>query len=226
MNAYIPSSASLFGNRSTTALDWYNSADPRPDYYRYLPSYQTDSLQKEQVTELFQTNEATRQINWQNLYDVNRDNIEAIYNANGITGNDITGHRSLYVLQERVTNTQRVNLNTVINSRLNDRADLTAGVLYQRQKNNYFEQLNDLLGGEFYVDLNQFAERDFPNDPDAIQNDLNNPNRILKVGDKYGYNYDINITKAAAWLQTVFKYEHIDFSAAAETSENKFSFAN
>ena len=28
-----------FGNRSITALDWYNAADPRPDYYRYLPSY-------------------------------------------------------------------------------------------------------------------------------------------------------------------------------------------
>jgi hypothetical protein len=27
-----------FGNRSVTALDWYNAADPRPDYYRYLPS--------------------------------------------------------------------------------------------------------------------------------------------------------------------------------------------
>jgi hypothetical protein len=211
-----------FGKKGVTAIDWYNAPDPRPDYYRYLPSYQTDSAQKEQVTELFQNNEASRQISWQNLYDVNRDHVQTINDANGITGNSITGHRSLYVLQERVTNTQRINLNTVLNSRLNDHADLTAGVLYQRQKNNYYQQLNDLLGGEFYVDLNQFAERDFPNDLNAVQNDLNHPNRILKVGDKYGYNYDIDITKAVAWLQTVFKYRHIDFFTAAKISENKF----
>ena len=24
------------------ALNWYNAADPRPDYYRYLPSYYDD----------------------------------------------------------------------------------------------------------------------------------------------------------------------------------------
>lgn len=29
----------LFGRTGTTALNWYNSADPRPDYYRYLPGY-------------------------------------------------------------------------------------------------------------------------------------------------------------------------------------------
>ena len=211
-----------FGKRSVSAIDWYNTPDPRPDYYRYLASYQTDLSQKKQVTELFQNNEAARQINWQNLYDVNRDNIATINDANGIAGNNVTGHRSLYVEQERVTNMQRTNLNTVLNSRLSDHADLTAGVLYQRQKNNYYQQLNDLLGGEFYVDLNQFAERDFPNDPYAVQNDLNHPNRILKVGDKYGYNYDIDITKAAAWMQTVFKYQHVDFFVTTEISENKF----
>jgi hypothetical protein len=27
--------------------------------------------------------------------------------------------------------------------------------------------VNDLLGGEFYADVNQFAERDFPTNPDA-----------------------------------------------------------
>jgi hypothetical protein len=222
-NTTLTSAGSFsFGKKSISGIDWYNAPDPRPDYYRYLPSYQTDSLQKQQIMNLLQTNETARQINWQNLYDVNRDNVETIHDANGIVGNDVTGHRSLYVLQERTTSTQRINLNTTFNSRLSDHADLTAGVLYQRQKNNYYEKLTDLLGGEFFVDLNQFAERDFPNDPNAAQNDLNNPNRILHVGDKYGYDYDIDITKASAWLQTVLKYQHLDVFAAAEISENKF----
>jgi hypothetical protein len=28
-----------FGEKSSASLDWFNAPDPRPDYYRYLPSY-------------------------------------------------------------------------------------------------------------------------------------------------------------------------------------------
>lgn len=28
------------GDRAVTGFDWYNAADPRPDYYRYLPVIQ------------------------------------------------------------------------------------------------------------------------------------------------------------------------------------------
>ncbi|MEP7317652.1 MAG: TonB-dependent receptor [Panacibacter sp.] len=210
------------GKRSTSGIDWYNAPDPRPDYYRYLPSYQIDPYQRDQVTTLFQNSEAARQLDWQSFYDVNRDNTATINDANGIVGNNVTGHRSLYIVQERVTNTQKFNFNSVVNTRISNHADFTGGISYQWQRNNYYQEVNDLLGGEFYVDLNQFAERDFPNDNNAAQNDLNNPNRILKAGDKYGYNYDIDVSKAAAWWQTVFKYNRIDFFIATELSENKF----
>ncbi len=211
-----------FGKRGVTGIDWYNAPDPRPDYYRYLPSYQSDPNQREQVLALLQNNESARQINWQRLYDINRDNFATILNANGIAGNNVSGVRSLYVLQERISNTQKFNFNSVVNTRLGNSADFTGGISFQWQKNNYYQQLNDLLGGEFYVNLNQFAERDFPNDASAIQNDLNNPNRILKTGDKYGYNYDINITRWAMWWQTVFKYNRVDLFIATEVSHNTF----
>ncbi|WP_171607543.1 TonB-dependent receptor domain-containing protein [Limnovirga soli] len=218
----ITAAGYTFGKRSVSGIDWYNAPDPRPDYYRYLPSYQTDPYQKDQITDLLQNNEAARQLNWQNFYDVNRDHTATIANANGIEGNNVTGKRSLYIVQNRVTNTQRFNFNTVINSRISNNADFSGGLSFQMQRNNYYQQVEDLLGGEFYVDLNQFAERDFPNNNDAVQNDLNNPNRILHKGDKYGYNYDIDVTKAAAWWQTVFKFNKIDFFISSEIAQNKF----
>ncbi len=211
-----------FGDRSLSGIDWYNAPDPRPDYYRYLPSYQNDPYQKQQVEDLLRNNEAARQINWQKFYDINRDSYATIYNADGIPGNNVSGHRSHYVVQERVTNTQRFNFNIVLNTRLSDHIELTAGESYQRMKNHYYQRLNDLLGGDFYVDLNQFAERDYPTDPNANQNDLNHPNRILKAGDKFGYNYDININKITAWLQTVFKFNKFDFFIAGEVSHTEF----
>lgn len=211
------------GERSTSGLDWYNAADPRPDYYRYLPSYlQDDPVQQAAVKSLLESSEAARQINWQRLYDVNRDSHETIYNADGIAGNNITGKRSYYILQDRVTNTKKLNVNSVVNARLSSYANLSAGASFQWQRNNYYQRVNDLLGGEFYVDLNQFAERDFPTDNNAAQNDLNRPNRILHVGDQYGYDYDIDIYKAGEWAQLVFNFRKVDFFVSGELSQTQF----
>ena len=211
-----------FGNRSTTALDWYNAPDPRPDYYRYLPSNFDDPTQAAQVKLAFLQNVNLRQINWDGLYNANYASKASVANANGITGNTVTGNRSVYVLEERVIHTNRLNFNTTYNTIVNSHVDISAGFTYEYQKNNYYKKLNDLLGGTFYVDINQFAERNFRSDPLASQNDLNSGSRILRVGDKFGYNYNINIQKAAAWVQTIVKFHKIDFFLAAEQSYTSF----
>lgn len=210
------------GYRSTTALDWYNAPDPRPDYYRYLPSYQLDPEMYNQVLTAMKNDVNLRQINWDRLYNVNYGNVETIENVNGIEGNDVTGKRSLYIVEERKIGTTRYNLNTTLNVALASNIDLTAGATYQNQRNHYYKEVDDLLGGEFYVDINQFAERDFPNNNSANQNDLNNPNRLVKQGDRFGYNYDMNIQKASAWVQSVFRFRKIDFFLSAEHSYTQF----
>jgi hypothetical protein len=219
----ITSAGYMFGNRNSTALDWYNAPDPRPDYYRYLPSYYAhDSAQYAQLEEMFSTDLNARQINWQNLYNVNRDSWETIHNANGIEGNDVTGKRSRYILSERAIHTDKLMLNAVINSSLNENVSFMGGFSYQSQRNHYYQKVDDLLGGEFYVDYNQFAERDFPNNTTVIQNDLNNPNRIVYEGDKYGYNYAMDIHKAAGWMQMVYTLPKVDFFVAGELSYTEF----
>ena len=211
-----------FGEIATTALDWYNSADPRPDYYRYLPSYQLDENLKQQQRDAILANPELLQINWLNLYEANRVNYETIRNVDGEAGKEMTGFRSRYVIQDRVIATNRFNANTVLNSRVNENLDFTAGASFQSQRNHYFNRINDLLGGEFYVDLNQFAERDFPNNPNVNQNDLNRPNRIVKEGDQYGHDYDIHVRRVAGWAQASFKFNVVDFFAAAELSHTYF----
>ncbi|HYC41128.1 MAG TPA: TonB-dependent receptor [Chitinophagaceae bacterium] len=223
-HSWVTAAGYSFGKRSTTALDWYNSADPRPDYYRYLPSYYraTDPGQAAQLEQAMRADIHLRQINWAALYNANRSNPETVTNANGIQGNNVTGLRSHYVLEERVVDTRRLNFNSTLHSRVSDDLDLSFGLTYQRQKNNYYKELEDLLGGEFYVDLNQFAERDYPNDPNANQNDLNRPNRILSAGDRFGYDYDINIHRAAAWAQAILRLNKVDLFLASELSGTRF----
>ncbi len=213
-----------FGDRSTTALDWYNSADPRPDYYRYLPSYysKTDPLQAAQMEQAMREDVNLRQINWNDLYLANKSSYETINNVNGVPGKTVSGLRSHYIVEERVINTQRFNYNSVLNTRVNDHIDLTFGASYQWQRNRYYKKVNDLLGGDYYLNLNQFAERDFPSNSTANQNDLLVPNRVLRVGDKFGYFYDMVINKAATWGQGVFKFNKVDFYLAAELSKTQF----
>ena len=210
------------GNRSTTGLDWYNAADPRPDYYRYLPSYETDPVRKQMILDALKNDVNKRQINWDALYNANYANRETIKDANGIIGNTVTGNRSVYIVEERVIHTNRFNFNTVLNTAINKHIDLTAGLTFESQKNNYYKKVDDLLGGAFYVDINQFAQRDYGSDPIAVQNDVNHPNRILDVGDKFGYNYDINIQKTSEWVQTNVKFKKLDFFISGEHSYTNF----
>ncbi len=210
------------GYRSTTALDWYNAPDPRPDYYRYLPSYQLDPAVGEQVRLAMVNDVNLRQINWDALYNTNYNSWETFYNANGIQGNSITGRRSHYVVEERRIDQTRYNFNTVLNTSLKSNIDLTAGLSYSAQDNHYYKKLDDLLGGDFYVDINQFAERDFRNNNAVIQNDVNRPNRILYEGDEFGYNYNMNIREATAWVQTNVKFRKFDLFMAAEHTFTSF----
>ena len=151
-----------------------------------------------------------RSINWDRLYTTNYCSYEVVNDANGVKGYDYAGRRSRYIIENRVVNTTKFNVASTVNASLSEHIDFSGGFTVQTQTNKYYKEVDDLLGGEFYVDINQFAERDFPTNPDADQNDLNNPNRILFEGDKFGYNYEINIKRAGLWGQAVIKYNNFD----------------
>jgi hypothetical protein len=219
----VLSAASVnFGKRGLTGLDWYNVADPRPDYYRYLPSYQEDPMLAEQVRQNMQNDVNLRQINWDRLYTTNYCSYDVVHDANGIKGFDYAGKRSHYIVENRMVNTTKFNFASTINASISKRVDFSGGIIYESQKNNYYKTVDDLLGGDFYVDINQFAERDFPTDQGAVQNNLNAPNRILHEGDKFGYNYDIHISKASLWGQAVAKFSNVDLFLATEQSYTSF----
>ena len=103
-----------------------------------------------------------------------------------------------------------------------DRWTFTGGASYNRQLTEYYKQVNDLLGGDFYVDLNQFAEEDFKYDVDQRQNDINNPNRVVKVGDKFGYDYSADIRRTLVWVQQQYKGNRFDAFISAELNATNF----
>lgn len=200
-----------YNNYSSTALGFYNAPDPRPDYYRNLPSYQTTKEKQDEIAELWRNNKDISQIDWNALYQANYRNNEA--NPNGI---------AKYMVEQRHNNLMEVSFNSTFNTLLTRRLKFTAGVEAQYSKGMHYKTMNDLLGGNQWIDIDQFAERDFPDNPNIIQNDLRNPNRIIKEGDKFGYNYDINVTRLSAFAQNEWNLRKFDIYYAARLSYTSF----
>ncbi|XZF13750.1 TonB-dependent receptor [Chitinophagaceae bacterium MMS25-I14] len=208
-----------FGKNSNSTLDWYNARDPRPDYYRNLPSYYVESG-LDPADAMFNTQ---KQIDWDRLYNVNYGNKETIHNANGIPGNDVTGLRSVYAVGADVDAVKKFTFNTKLQHNLDEHITLYTGVNVIAQRTESYKEMLDLLGGDFFLNLNQFAvQQNVPN-VSFNQYDLNNPNRLIKVGDKYNYDYYSRFTKAWWWGQATFTYNKMDFFAAANVGMNSFS---
>jgi hypothetical protein len=82
--------------------------------------------------------------------------------------------------------------------------------------------MKDLLGADYWVDLNQFAERDLT-DENAGQNDLSTPNKIIKEGDKFSYNYDIHVNYLEAFGNMEYKLRNnLDAYAGVSLSSTSF----
>jgi len=211
-----------FGENINTGLDWYNAPDPRPDFYRKLPSYIDDPAVSQMVADQLRNNETLRQIQWDQMYQVNLNSFETIQDANGVTGSTYSGKRSKYILEERVADSRKMHISTNYNTSFSENTQFSAGASFMKQKTDNFKRVKDLLGGEFYVDINQYAEQDFADSLNAIQNDANNPNRILKEGDKFGYNYTSDIIQISGWLQNQWKFDNIDVFGAVNISQTSY----
>ncbi|MFN8277941.1 MAG: TonB-dependent receptor [Chitinophagales bacterium] len=211
-----------FGKTSRSDLGWYNAQNPAPDYYRNLPSFADDAETQQQLATYLRYNEAARQLNWDNLYDINRHSLDTIRNADGISGKTVTGNRARYFVSDRVEDTKKFNFNTTFNHSFNNHVSLTAGLTYQYERTRHYRQMRDLLGADYYVDLNQFAERSFPSSPELAQNNAETQNRIIKVGDEFAYNFYQTTHRTSGFIQPYFRFKHIDFFAGVQLTHNYF----
>ncbi|NLA24325.1 MAG: TonB-dependent receptor plug domain-containing protein, partial [Bacteroidales bacterium] len=213
----------MFGKNSLTSLNWYDSADPRPDYYRYLPSFYT--IQNEEYSEhLFfewQENEDFRQLDWDGFYDANRKNLYTVLNLNGVEGENLTGNRAKYIVEERITDISKWVFNSTFNNQINQNIRLVSGINASIYKGDNYKTVNDLLGADWWYDIDQFAERDFF-DATLAQPDLDNINRVVKEGDKFGYDYIANHNAINANSQVGFNYKRIEFYGGIELSYTNF----
>lgn len=217
-------------NYSSSALNWYMASDPRPDYYRNLPYYfkptadpETDPdlyadqlAQQQYVADWWGGDKAHRQIDWNNLYYINQLNCIQYDRDPELRG------QSSYILENRHSNFTEWMLNSYIDARLNDQMTIQGGLSFDYTDGHYYKTVRDLLGGEFWRDVDNFSERDFVGNPDIMQNDMRNPNRRVTKGDKFGYDYDIHNYKGHLWVQNQISTQHWNVNYGLEGSVVSF----
>lgn len=212
-----------FGEFGSTRLDWYDAPDPRPDYYRKLPSFFSDDPEYAAgVAERFLSDPGVSQLNWDQMYDANRLRNYTINNADGIAGNTVSGKLAAYILEQEHFDNEKRSLNSVITFVANTRMTIHGGVQYLNDITHNYREIEDLMGADFYIDWDKFSTTAFPDNPDAVQNDLNRPNRILHEGDIWGHDYDINLTRVQSWAQGLFTTKRVDYFVAGQVSNTSF----
>ena len=207
---------SVYYNRS--ALQYYNANDPNPTYYRYLPSYYIDDKEQYDLyTDLWHNDDSFRQINWDQLYQIN------YLNNAGNENLPTADHKgSSYIMENRINKQLNAMFNSYVNTRLNNSISLQGGVSFNWTKSSNYKTIRDLMGGEFWLDVDPFSNRDYAIAPQNLQNDLDNPNRRVVKGDKFGYDYDIYALRAQAWLQNVVTLPKWDINYGMQMSYTQY----
>lgn len=212
----------VYGKSGITGLNWNDDKNPYPIYYKYLPSYyKDDSLTMNNFTNNWKNDENVRQVKWDDLYFANSKNLYTVKNAEGIQGNDVTGMRSKYIVEDVRMDQTTYGINAVGSHKVNTKLTLNGGINYNVYNSHNYKILDDLLGGEFWLDVNQFAEQYYKNDSLA-QNNTETPNHIVKKGDKFGFDYYLHENKGEAFTQAKYVLSKLEFYGAASVSHTSF----
>lgn len=184
-----------FGKDKGSRLDWQNVSNPSPTYYKNLPSYALNSIlygttnlndpnpanysldDYNKTLNDWQTNDqSVTQLNWDKLYQVNRDNKRA-------TG---TGNAK-YFLVDDVSDDKIWNAATHYTYNFTDKSKFILNVSYQNFRSEYYREVNDLLGADYVLAVDPFANSNRFGSSGLYN--MNDTNLEKKVGDRINYNY-------------------------------------
>ena len=209
-----------FGYNGYSALTWYKGEDPRPDYYRRLPSYYGDRLERRMMLNNFaEANDMTLPFSEVDLETDKMKYIEYTQNWDGYIdfdgliqdnkmGDQNTiygeGHRSVAMIEERHTDQLDYNFAAQLGHVFRGGSKVTVGLRARVNRTEYYSEVKDLLGGDYWLDVDKFAERDFGNNVETYQNNMayyreHGHAQAAKEGDKYGYDYYAHVRQGQLW---------------------------
>ena len=183
---------------SSTKLN-YNGTNPAPDYWKNFPSYnydvwgETDGANNNvdafwNSVENWIGPDYKRQINFDQLYFANRQL-------------NRTGTDAIYYIQAKHNDHLATNLSSTFNWNIDKSHRFLTGLQLGSNKGMHYQTMEDLLGSENFHNVNTYAIGTYPASDSRVQYDLNHPNGQVRVGDRFGYDYNLLVQRATAFAQ-------------------------
>ncbi|WP_430905971.1 TonB-dependent receptor [Maribacter sp. 2-571] len=187
-----------FGEQASGRLGYYNAPNPDPTYYRYLPSYYTNSTigaNFESANQAAQGFISDPQMDWPQIYAVN------------------TAPDAAYVQYDDRTDDRRLLGNITGNWQVHDNFKMEFGGNYQQLTSENFAEITDLLGAEYHNDIDVFSN---------TRNDIGSALQ-KREGDRFGYHYKYDVSLAEGFVQ--FQYQKKKWNAflSGRGSENSYT---
>ena len=174
------------------------SQNPDPTYYQRLPSFYLqhgdEDFEKAFLAQQFFQNNG--QLDWNGIYQRNN----ALPSA-------------AFILYSDVNEDDLFAINSIGQLQLGDQVGVNYKLSYQNLKSENYAQLDDLLGGKGYLDIDAFETGD------RAQNNINQPNRIVTEDDIFRYHYQLNAKRFTAFSQVNYTVNRWDVFGAIELQQ-------
>ena len=183
------------GSRSYSGLNWYDARTPLPDNYRYLPSYTEDRA----TEEAWRNNDPHyTQIDWDRMIACNR----------------LAGGQAVYTLEDQIEQLCRIYAGLRFTTQAANNLQIRYGAEWQYRHVRRFKRMNDLLGADYVIDIDQYLvdEDTYGN---LLQNNLRNPDRRIGEGDRFGYDYSLCESEIRAYVQVAWQSDRFRAGASA-----------
>ncbi|UKK75686.1 TonB-dependent receptor [Segatella bryantii] len=214
---------SLFGKYSMykgTRLNYNNSENPQPDYWKALPSSYydvwggnnigNDYNQWLSAYNFFTLSKANRQINWDKLYYANQ--------SAAATGQD-----ALYYVEAKHNDAFNMTLASTLTKHDTKHSVWNLGIIGQTNNDRHYKTMDDLLGATSFHNVNSYALGNYSALSDQYQYDLNTmgadrKGALVQEGDVFGYDYRIYNNKATLWSSYTSNVGRVQLMVSGKTS--------
>lgn len=210
-----------YGIYKSTKLNYNNSQNPAPDYWKNMPSSYYDvwneSDTRNRTAQAFANwQEAVaywnvkenRQVQWDKLYYANR---QAAAN----------GQDALYYLQARQDRNMTTELASTLTKYLGKSKIWNIGLVLAQNLGHHYQTMEDLLGAKTFRNINTYAVGTYSLSDPRVQYDLNTMGtqgigKLVYEGDRFGYDYNINVRKAKLWTNFAQTFGNVHYMIAAK----------
>ena len=213
-------STSLVGKYSmykSTKLNYNNSDNPHPNYWKNMPSSYYDVWDENDETNrtaqgvqdwnnavnYWTASKANRQINWDRLYYANQQ-VAA------------QGGDAMYYIQAKHNDALTLTLASTLNKQLNKSMAVNLGFVAATNKGMHYQTMEDLLGATQFHNINSYAVGTYDQNSDKVQYDLNNRNGLVGVGDRFGYDYNLLVNNGKLWSSFSHNVAFLNYTIAGK----------